>query len=40
MNSVINEKGNAWWAATAEEVIKVQLFYDSLKEDFIEIDKL
>ena len=40
MNRVINEKGNAWWANTTKEVLKVQIFYDSLREDFIEINKL
>ena len=40
MNRVINEKGIAWWANTTEEVVKVKLFYNSLKEYFIEIDKL
>ena len=40
MNKVINKKGNAWWVATTKEVVKVQLFFDSLRQDFIEIDKL
>ena len=40
MNRVINEKGHAWWENTTEEVVKVQKIYDSLREDFIEIDKL
>ena len=40
MNEVINEKGHAWWENTTQEVVKVQIFYDSLREDFIEIDKL
>ena len=31
MNEVINEKGHAWWATTIEELVKVQLFFDSLK---------
>lgn len=40
MNRVINEKGNAWWENTTEEVVKVQIFYDSLRKYFIEIYKL
>ena len=40
MNKVINEKGNAWWAATTEEVVKVQLFYDSLRKYFAKSDKI
>lgn len=39
MNKVINEKGHAWWATTIEELVKVQLFFDSLKQDFFIIDK-
>ena len=40
MNKVINEKRNAWWVATTEEVVKVHLFYDSLRIEFVEIDKI
>ena len=40
MNKVINEKGNAWWEATTEEVVKVQLFFDSLRQYFVEIEKI
>ena len=40
MNRVINEKGHAWLENKTEEVVKVQIFYDSLREEFIEIDKL
>lgn len=40
MNRVTNEKGNLWWENTNEEVVKVQIFYDFLREEFIEIDKL
>lgn len=40
MNEVINEKGNTWWAAITEEVVKVQLFFDSLRKIFDEIDKI
>lgn len=38
MNEVINENGHAWWAATTEEIVKAQIFFDSLKKDFISID--
>ena len=40
MNKVISEKGNAWWAATTKEVIKVQSFFDFLRQDCVEIDKV
>ena len=40
MNKVINEKGNVWWENKKEEVVKVQLFYDSLRTNSIEIDRL
>lgn len=40
MNRVINEKGNAWWETTTEEIVKVQLFFDSLRWDFSEIEKI
>ena len=39
MNNVINETGHAWWAITIEQMVKVQLFFDSLKQDFVNIDK-
>lgn len=39
MNKVINEKGHAQWATTTKEMVKVQLFFDSLKHDFVIIDK-
>ena len=40
MNRIVNEKGHAWQENTIEEVVKMQLFYDSLRTYFIEIDKL
>ena len=40
INRVIDEKRHAWWENTIEEVVKVQIFYDSLREFFIEIDKI
>ncbi len=39
-NRVINEKGHALSEKTIEEVVKVQLLYDYLKEEFVEINKL
>ena len=39
MNKVINEKGHAWWTTTIEELVKVQLFFNSLKQNFVNIDK-
>ena len=39
MNEILNEKGHAWWVTTIEELVKVQLFFDSLKQDFVNIDK-
>ena len=39
MNKIINETGHAWWATTIKELVTVQLFFDSLKKDFIDIDK-
>ena len=31
INKIINEKGHAWWATSTKEMVKVQLFFDSLK---------
>ena len=31
MNEVINEKGHAWLATTTEEMVKAQIFFDTLK---------
>ena len=39
MNKIINEIGHAWWATTTEEMVKAQIFFDSLKLFFIDIDK-
>ena len=38
MNKIINEKGHSWWATSTEELVKVQLLFDSLKRDFVTID--
>ena len=38
MNKIRNEKGHAWWATSTEELVKVQLLFDSLKRDFVTID--
>jgi len=39
MNKIINEIGNAWWATTIEEMVKAQIFFDSLKQELIDIDR-
>lgn len=39
MDKVINKIGYAWWETTIEELVKVQLLFDSLKQDFVNIDK-
>jgi len=39
-NKVINEKGHAWLAKKTKEVVKVQIFFDSFKGDFVKIKKL
>ena len=39
MNEIVNEKGCAWWANTVEELVKVQIFFDSLKQDFFHFEK-
>ena len=39
INKVINEKGHAWWATMTKEKVKVQLFFDSLKEEFVDFEK-
>ena len=38
-NKVIDENRHAWWATTIEELVKVQLFFDFLKQDFVNIDE-
>lgn len=38
MNKIINEIEHAWWATTIEEIVKAQLFFDSLKKEFVDID--
>lgn len=38
MNNVINEKGHILWAMNNEELVKVQLFYKSIRKDLIEIE--
>ena len=37
INKIINEKGHAWWATSTGEMVNVQLFFDSLKQDFVAI---
>ena len=39
MNNIINETKHACWVITIEEFVKVQIFFDSLKQDLIDIDK-
>lgn len=38
MNQVINETGHAWWATTTKEMVKAQIFFNSLKQEFIAIN--
>ena len=38
INKIINEKGHTWWATSTEEIVKIQLFFESLKQDFVAID--
>ena len=38
MNKIINEIGHAWWATIIEEMVKAQIFFDSLKQEFVDID--
>ena len=38
MNKIINEIVHAWWDTTTEEMVKAQIFFDSLKQEFIDID--
>ena len=38
INKVVNEKGHAWWATTTEELVKVELFFDSLKQEFVDFE--
>ena len=40
MNNVINEKGHVLWAMTNEELVKVQLFYNAIRKDYVEIEKI
>ena len=40
LNKVINENGHIWFAKTIEEVVQVQIFFNSFKKDFVEIEKL
>ena len=39
VNKVVSEKGHTWWATTTEELVKVQLFFDSLKQEFVGFEK-
>ena len=38
MNKIINEIGHAWWATTTEEMVKAHIFFDSLKQEFVDIN--
>lgn len=40
LNKVINEKDHIWFSKIVEEVVQVQIFFDSSKRDFVEIEKL
>ena len=38
MNKIVNETGHAWWVTTIEEMVKGQIFFDSLKQYFVAIN--
>ena len=38
INRVINETGHLLWAMTNEELVKVQLFYNTIRKDFVELE--
>ena len=38
MNNVVNEKGNILWEMTNEELVKLQLFYNVIRKDLVEIE--
>ena len=40
LNKVVNEKGQAWFAKITEENVRIQIFFDSFRKEFDEIDKL
>ena len=40
MNEVINQERYVLWVMTNEEYVKVQLFYNAIKKEFVEIDKI
>ena len=40
INKVINKEGYALWARTTQEVVRIQFFYDSIREEFFEISKI
>ena len=40
INGVISEKGNVLWEMIVEEIVSVQLFYNSIREKFVEINRL
>ena len=40
MNNVINENECVLWAMKNEELVKVQLFYNAIRKDFVEIEKI
>ena len=39
INKVVGEKGHELWATTAEELVKVQLFFDSLRQEFVSFEE-
>ena len=38
MNNFINEKGHILWAMTNGELVKVQLFYNVIRKNLVEIE--
>ena len=40
LNDVVNKENYIWFARIVEEVVQVQLFFDSFQQDFDEIKTL
>ena len=40
ITEIINEEGYVLWEKINEECVEVQLFYNSLRKEFVEINKI
>lgn len=38
MNNIMNEIGHWLWAKTNEEIVKVQIFHNSIRKDLVDIE--